>query len=442
MIVRQWGGHPPYLFALTFLLIVCFEGALRKWFLPAVSDIIFFARVPLLLLAALWGLRAGYLSRQDAVAYLCLVFAAGLLGVTQLMVGGFPYNHLLIVVYGLLNYLMLLPFALMLSRALRRRDLMGLGNWLVAVLVCNAVIVVLQYSSDPGAYINSGGVEGGRQFRGLDAAFGKLRPTGLFTSDLGNAVFTTFALGVILGLMFSEQRSRLRLIYMVAVIAALITVMFSLSRLLVVNIVLLGFAVILAGILAPERRARLRIAGAGIVAALTIALWPVLSVDSFSVFMERIQLASDTESQLFDRGFWGRLATPFSMYLEYFDSPILGYLIGLGGNAAQVLSWVQLPAVATDWTGYGGWAEDGWSRHVVELGPVLGVLVIVLRVALVVYLFKRSLAAAVRGSAFPLMLFGFAGPVLLIGQITGHGTVGAFAWLSAGLLVAGLRRNV
>ena len=82
-------------------------------------------------------------------------------------------------------------------------------------------------------------------------------------------------------------------------------------------------------------------------------------------------------------------------------------------------------------------AETEWDRILLELGPPLGFLFIGLRILLVAWLLRRALLAnRVYGNPASLVLFGFVGPHLLIGQITMSGEGAMFAWLFVGLILA------
>jgi hypothetical protein len=82
-------------------------------------------------------------------------------------------------------------------------------------------------------------------------------------------------------------------------------------------------------------------------------------------------------------------------------------------------------------------AESEWNRIVLELGPVLGLGFIGLRVSLVAWLLGRALVAnRMSGNPAGLLLFGFVGPHLLVGQITMSGEGAMFAWLLVGFMLA------
>jgi hypothetical protein len=84
--------------------------------------------------------------------------------------------------------------------------------------------------------------------------------------------------------------------------------------------------------------------------------------------------------------------------------------------------------------------EDDWSRNIVELGPILGLLYICLRIAIVAWLVKGAITATRRtNNPMPMLMIGFIGIILLYGQITGQGSVNGYGWIFAGFCMAANR---
>ena len=85
-------------------------------------------------------------------------------------------------------------------------------------------------------------------------------------------------------------------------------------------------------------------------------------------------------------------------------------------------------------------AETDFSRHMVDLGPALGMGFIAFRFVLAIWLARSVLKATRRApDALPMMLFSYAGYVILLGQITGNGTINVYGWLFVGLTIAASR---
>jgi hypothetical protein len=106
--------------------------------------------------------------------------------------------------------------------------------------------------------------------------------------------------------------------------------------------------------------------------------------------------------------------------------------LGSGGNAASITEAnVRLAA------------EDDWSRNILDLGPILGILFIVYRLALVIALSARAAQATARsGSYLPILLISFIGITLLDGQITGQGSINGYGWLFAGFCLGANAGNL
>jgi len=149
-----------------------------------------------------------------------------------------------------------------------------------------------------------------------------------------------------------------------------------------------------------------------------------------------------SEYEAFGRsGIFGRIVYELTKFVLLIDMvPLTGYLMGFGGNAATQIGWVELPDVWQEWDGPVGFAEDGLSRNVVELGPILGLLFILFRVSLFLWLFKKAVMAAHRyADPLPAILVGFLAPLLLFYQMTGQGSLIGYAWMYIGFAIAAVR---
>jgi hypothetical protein len=123
-----------------------------------------------------------------------------------------------------------------------------------------------------------------------------------------------------------------------------------------------------------------------------------------------------------------RLLTSFTDVIA--NVPLLGY--GIGANTSTVQAWTGQFAGAFP-------AENEWERIAQELGPFFGLALIAMRALFTVYLVLRALRAARDGEATGLLLLGFVGILLLVGQITFSTIVGFLAWLYVGLVLAATR---
>lgn len=424
--------------------LVILEGVLRKWILPAYEQYLFFITIPFVLAVYWMALQHRRWPRPTAPmsVYYLLVVAVTILVPIQLIVGEYGVPYLLLAAYGWISYFLYIPLAFVIVDQFKREDLKRLFRHTVWLAVLAAPLVVLQFHSDPESVLNIGfGATSANQFEGLSSALGYTRPHGFFTSSLGQQQFVAASAAVVMANLLQSYRDRLLttpLLWMGVIAVATMTA-FSQSRGLLFSVGLILVAAVAAGVLTGKRRLILSASVWPVALTAAIAVvWPWLLPTSFEVFSARWTGAWQSETNVFQYGIFSRILWGFSSFVPYLsETPVFGYLLGLGGNAASQLQWVQMPQAAYEWSGYGGWAEGGLDRHIIELGPLLGVVFIAFRVWLTSWSGLRAVRATRRGrDPLPLVLFGYVGIVLIYGQITGHGTVNVYAWIFLGLCLA------
>lgn len=432
---------------IAFYWLLVLEGALRKWGLPQFEQAFFFIRFPVALACYRLALRHHLWPRTTAPMFIfyLLALVISLLAFFQLVAGDYEQRYVLLAGYGWLNYFFYIPLPFIIAEQFQRSDIQRLTRHAAWLALASVPIVVLQFFSPVDSVINLGSaLDESNQFANLGAALGYVRPMGFFSSTAGQSYFLASTAALLLAtlLMPGSVRNMSPPLLWAGLVAVIVMMAFSQSRGAFFMVGLVLAAVGIGGVIAGRQRILLR--GALLPAALVIVmatLWPLVLPEAFSVFAKRWTGAMASESQVFELGVFGRAFYGFYGFIYYLgDTPLGGYLLGLGGNAASQLDWVQRPEAAYNWQGYGAWAEGGWSRHIIELGPLLGLCFIGFRVFLTLWLARKAVRAARRtGNVTALIVFGFVGIVLLQGQITGHGTINGFAWLFVGLCLAAAR---
>ena len=110
------------------------------------------------------------------------------------------------------------------------------------------------------------------------------------------------------------------------------------------------------------------------------------------------------------------------------QAPTFGFGVGAGTNAGSLCGDGEVRFAL---------AEYEWTQIVLECGPVFGLMVIGVRVALTVWCGVIALRANLaHGDAGPLILFGYVAPLLFYSQVSGQNTLLSFCWFSLGLLLA------
>jgi len=431
------------LVTLVYVLLMT-EGVLRKWLMPGLSQLLFFVRDPFVLAAyavasvgELWPRGEALLQAGMVLGVLALVLA-----VVQLAAGVAVTNSpLLFALYGWRNYFLYVPLAFLIAATFTPADLARITRITLLLAVPVAILVVLQFYSPGGAVINVGSADDPTlQFRGLGLDEFHTRPMGLFTSDTGQSQFTVSCLAMALATWFTPAAAGRagRVLLAVATISVLVCLAFSGSRGAVLHAaIVVAFAVLLALRFAKGGQS-MRIVGVLLgVAAVAFVLYPVVFHDGFQALADRWHNADASESQQFSGGIFGRALYSFVDFGRLVGgTPLLGYGLGVAGNASTLLGTTigGLSPTAV--------AETDWSRHIVDLGPIVGVLYIVYRFGLVAKLLHAVLGASSRADgALAVMLFGFVMLELLSGQIAGQGTINGYCWLFTGFCLAAATRD-
>jgi hypothetical protein len=341
--------------------------------------------------------------------------------------------------YGWRQYFLYLPLPFVIARTMDEAGLWRFARHTFIAIILSAPLMFLQFHSSSGAVINRGTAEDeSLQFKSFDLINGLIRPSGFFTTNIGAIQLETAALALLLGAMLTTAARRgiklpLLLVTAVAVASCLAV---SGARGAFAEAALVLASSLLAGFLVRDTGTRMR--AIMIPAVLLIggaALYPILFPQAFDAIVQRAAAANDLESTGGHGGIVGRALYETVDFMDVMGAaPIAGYGLGLGGNGRSFLGQ------SGDNLLQGAYAESDWARHIIDLGPIVGVLFILFRIALTFELFRRTVQAAMRGrDPMPLLLFGYVGIGVFYSQLTGHGTVGGFLWLYLGVTLASCR---
>lgn len=424
--------------ALFWLLLL--EGVLRKWVAPQFAQYLFFIRDPVVLLLYWQAWRANAFRDSGLLLQVGLVFAfaAVFLAFVQSIAFGNP-RMFAVAVYGWRQYFLYLPLPFAMAATLNQDSLYRFARHVFVAVLLVAPLVVIQSVSPPSAVINRGIAEDeALQFQSFAFTGGGIRPSGPFTSTVGvkELIPATFALLLAVWLMPRTERKIGSTLLLLAAGATATCLAVSGSRAAFLHLFIVALAAFLVGMVSRLPSVRLRAIGMP-VALLTAGavLYPLVFPDALAAMLQRVAEANAAETRVSSLGIFGRAfadAFGFAGYLQ--NTPLAGFGLGMGGNGRAYLGTQDAALLARVY------AESDWSRHIVDLGVVVGLLFIVFRIAFTGSVFLQSLRASrLSGNPFPLMLFGYVGIGLFYGQLTGHGTVGGFLWLFLGLCMASCR---
>lgn len=423
---------------LLIYLLAIFEGAIRKYIAPQLGQYIFFIRDPFLLYAYILATRFALWPRRHMFFTLSLFMCVlgVLLFVLQASAFGLDNTRLMLGIYGWRSYFFYVPLAFLIGAQFRRADLRLFARITVWLAVPIAILVVAQFSSPPNAPINVGvAEEQALQFKSVGITAERIRTTGTFTSPAGQQQFIASAFALMVALLLMPRREAGVLFVGLTACGVLTCLALSGSRGSMLHCGLIGlFAMGLALVgRSAALKAKALFLPLGLIAAAAV-LYPIVFPVGFETFMARWHGAAMAEQEI-QGGVLGRALLGQVDFIRLLDTvPVLGYGLGYGGNASIALG------AEVDGVKPGLLVEADLSRQIVDLGPVFGLCYIAVRLALVVWLWRRVHAATrTRPDPLPVLLFAYVSYTILFGQITGHGTINVYGWLFTGLCIAASR---
>ncbi|RZM24307.1 MAG: hypothetical protein EOO88_23280, partial [Pedobacter sp.] len=171
----------------AYLLLLIFEGALRKWLLPGLASPLLLVRDPI----ALWVLFSVWnknILRPNA--YMNAMLLLGTAGIITSMI--FGHGSLPVSLYGARPYLLHFPLIFAFGTLINRRDVEQMGKVILYVTLFMTVLIGFQFYSPQSAWVNRG-VGGDISGAGFSGALGYFRPSGTFSFTNGITLFYGFA---------------------------------------------------------------------------------------------------------------------------------------------------------------------------------------------------------------------------------------------------------
>lgn len=409
----------------AYFLLLIFEGVLRKWLLPGLATPLLIVRDPIALVIVLMCWRKGLL---PVTIFLYGMVIVTIVGFFTTMI--FGHGNLWISLFGARILLLHYPMIFAIGRIFTREDVVRMGKATLWISIPMAVLIILQFYSPQSAWVNRG-VGGNIEGSGFSGALGYFRPSATFSFTNGTSLFFALAAAFIL-YFWVNSRNINRIVLVSATFALLVAIPLSISRSLFFGVaVSLLFTI---GALMRNPKYLFRIVP-GILGA--IAIFIVLSQYDFfqramEVFTVRFESANETEGGLdgvlLDRYLGGMVGA----LTQAGSFPFFGYGLGLGTNVGSMLMKGEVLYLIS---------EGEWGRLIGELGALLGVSIIVIRVAFSIRVSVAAYARMLRGDFLPWILASFG--LLVIPQSQwGQPTALGFSTIIAGLMLASLRVRV
>ena len=409
---------------LLFIVLVTFDGAIRKWVFPGAQTLIFILKDALLLAVLLYALFQPQGSRQRLAMP---PYAAAALAAYAIWVALQCFNpHLpntAVAIWGAKNHL--LYAGLIIVVALAFRDVKSVYRqllWiypLLAVPVC--IVSMLQVYSPPDSPINQ------QIEANLDAIsyFGEenlVRVSGTFSYLSGMGAFVEVAALIGVALLIAGARS---IPFLVAIVMVAVALPTTGSRSV---IVVVGVGVLV--MLAAASVGRLISTGGAIRA---LAMLAVIGLASLSLMDSAWDALNERYVENQDEG-KGRMITAFTNAFDFIE---IAGPAGFGTGATNLGATALTPEVLPfSWLPRGVTFEEESGRTVLELGWIGLILSLLLRLSLVWWSVRLLLSGRALTSRLAAVM---ALPFMLLGLYQGQGFTAATYipvayWFSVALL--------
>jgi hypothetical protein len=395
--------------------LLLWEGALRKWFFPSLSTLLLVVRDPVVLLIYAIALAKGIFPFNR------FILSMAALGIVSFGASLIVFDRLGIIAYGLRTNFLHLPLIFLLPNVVRQRDVVRMGCWLLLLSLPMAALVIYQFISPPGAWINA--AAGGELGAQMVTVGGRVRPAGIFSFVTGMVSFLGVVAAVLLS-GFLDQKQLPRWLCIAGIPALLLSLTLSGSRSAIASVSIIIVASLLICARQFERFSRVLMpALLTYITFLGFCYLPLFR-EGLEAHEERLRAGGGV-----NRGIIARYFGDFGESIEIAaQTPLLGRGLGIGTNAGATLLTGSRSFLL---------GESEWSRVVGESGPILGYGYLMLRAAICLFIVRRCWAAVVRGQALPFLIIASNGLDLVSGQF-GQPTTLGFAVLFSGLALAAI----
>jgi hypothetical protein len=316
------------------------------------------------------------------------------------------------------------------GRVFNREDVVKMGRIVLLISIPMVVLICLQFYSSQSAWVNRG-LGDDASGAGFSGALGYFRPPGTFSFTTGNTLFFGFVASYVIYFLFNSKTIN-RFLLIGGSIAVIASVPLSISRSLTFQVVLsLLFAVLV--ILRKPKNLGKAFVGVALIGLLLFALSSSsLFQTALSVLGARFNNAESSEGGL--QGTFGDRYLGGMIYSLSSSSqqPFFGYGLGMGTKVgSQLLSGNRKAWLI---------AEAEWGRLIGEMGPLMGLSVIFLRLGLSLKIAAASYSKMARGDMLPWMLLSFGFVLLAQGSWAQPTTLG-FCTLVGGLMLASVKKE-
>lgn len=409
----------------VYFFLLIFEGALRKWVLPGLATPLLIIRDPI----ALWILLTAYKYKLfPDVFQIKIVNVIAVIAILTAL--GMGHGNLYVALYGARTMFLHFPMMFVMGKIFNRHDVESMGRMILWISIPMAILIGLQFYSPQSAWVNRG-IGGNMEGGGFSGSGEFFRPPGTFSFTTGLVQF--FSMASVYVFYFFIRSERINKILLIGAAGALlIAIPMSISRSLFFNVIIELMMMVMAVSNKSKHISKLfTLFGVGILALLILSQTEFFQV-STGAFTDRFETANDAEGGLenvFVDRFLGGMLKALS---ESTQQSFFGYGIGMGTNVGAQLLYGNNNVFLI--------SEEEWGRIIGEMGPILGLLLIIIRVQFAGSMALRSFRFMRKENFLPWMLLGVSFLIFLQGQWAQPTSVG-FSTIMGGMMLAGFNEG-
>jgi len=405
-----------------YFLLIIFEGALRKWILPGLAAPLLIVRDPIALWLVIVAWKRGLLSFN---IYITITSIISVIALFTAMFWG--HGNLWVAIFGVRTLLLHFTLIFVIGNLFTRDDVLKVGKFLVWLTLPMTVLILMQFYSPQGAWVNRG-VGGDIAGGGFSGALGFFRPPATFSFTNGTSLYYSLAACFILYFWFDRTSYIKKNLLIFASIALLMSIPLSISRTLLFSVIISAFFLLFA-ILKKKGSVKQLI----LIIVVLVSIAAILSQlkvfqTATGAFSERFTTASTSEG-----GLQGTLVNRFlgglvGAIANSNELPFWGYGVGMGTNVGSILLTGKRQFLV---------AEGEWSRLIGELGILMGLIIIFVRLRVTLKLFLGTFKG-LSVDILPWVLM--SSIVITLPQAQwGQPTALGFSVFVAGITIAALR---
>lgn len=406
-----------------YLLLLIFEGALRKWVMPGLATPLLLVRDPV----AIWLMIIAW-KRGIFVFNIYVVSVFIIATIAFFTAIFFGHGNFFVAIYGVRTLIVHFPLIFIIGQVFNYDDLLKIGKFIIWLTPPMTVLLFLQFYSPQSSFVNRG-IGGDLAGGGFSGALGFFRPPATFSFTNGTALFYSLSACFVFYFWLGPRQYINKTLLICATLGVLISIPLSISRTLFFSILVTAFFISIAML-----RKKKYILQVIVVIILVVGAFVALSQlkvfqTATEAFTARFSNASETEGGLQGTLQKRVIQTLIGPISNSGQLPFLGYGVGMGTNVGSMLLTGKNQFLVS---------ETEWGRLIGEMGILMGCCVILMRLILTGKIALAGFRNIATGELLPWILTSFCVITMPLAQWAQPTALG-FSVFVAGLTIASMR---